>query len=152
MRPPNRLLGGEPEYIYDAGKHKHKVEGVDYFRIETWVEGVASRSLTIPCAYIPSIPSTLVNFRLAKGAIMYGEIANLVTEEAIGTLIVGSPDKYVIHKIPLKLKGQRVYASNLVSCEKIRTGIYHRWLPTMIRLQLFRMRLLGCCGIRVSDI
>jgi Integrase core domain. len=56
-----------------------------------------------------------VNFRLATDAIMYGEVANLVTHEAIGTLIVGSPTKYVVHKIPLKLVGQRVYASNLLS-------------------------------------
>jgi Integrase core domain. len=114
MQPPDRSKG-EPEYIYDAGKHRHKVEGLGHFRIETWVNGKSSNSLTIPCAYIPSIPSTLVNFRLARGAIMYGEIANLVTKDAIGTLIVGSPDDYTIHKIPLKLRGQRVYASNLLS-------------------------------------
>jgi hypothetical protein len=114
MRPPNPALG-EPSFIFDAGKHKHKVEGVGKFRIETWVDGKSNHTLTIPCVYIPSIPSTLVNFRLADRAIMYGEISNLVTNEAIGTLIVGSPDDCIVHKIPLKLKGQRVYASNLLS-------------------------------------
>ena len=51
---------------------------------------------------------------------MYGEVSNLVSHEAIGTLIVGSPDDYVVHKIPLKLRGQCVYASNLLSSEYIK--------------------------------
>ena len=118
MRPPNPALG-EPTIILDAGKHKHRVEGIGHFSIETWVDGRISHSLTIPCAYIPTIPSTLVNFRLAEGAIMYGEVSNLVTGEAIGTLIVGSPEKYAVHKIPLQIRGQRVYASNLLSTDVI---------------------------------
>ena len=104
MREPNPDLG-EPTYIFDAGKHRHKVEGVGNFRIETIVDGKPNHTLTIPCVYIPSIPSTLVNFRLAKGAIMYDEVSNLVTNEAVGTLIVGSPKDHVVHKIPLKLRG-----------------------------------------------
>jgi Integrase core domain. len=114
MRPPNASLG-EPLFVLDAGKHKHKVEGVGNFRVQTWVNGKPLQSLTIPCAYIPTIPSTLVNFRLATGAIMYGEVSNLVTNDAIGTLIVGSPDDYTVHKIPLQLIGQRIYASNLLT-------------------------------------
>jgi hypothetical protein len=94
IRPPDPSLG-EPLFIYDAGKHKHRVEGIGNFQIETWVDGKASQSLTIPCAYVPTIPSTLVNFRLAKDAIMYGEVSNLVTNEAVGTLIVGSPSRFV---------------------------------------------------------
>jgi hypothetical protein len=114
MRQPNPSIG-EPLFLYDAGKHKHTVEGVGEFRIESWVDGNVSHSLTIPCLYIPTIPSTLVNFRLTKGAIMYGEISNLVSQEAIGTLIVGTPDQYEVHKIPLKIRRQRVYASNILS-------------------------------------
>jgi hypothetical protein len=37
----------------------------------------------------------IVNFCLVKNAIMYGEVSNLVTNDAVGTLIVGSPDCYV---------------------------------------------------------
>jgi hypothetical protein len=61
MRKPNPNLG-EPTYILDAGKHRHKVEGVGNFRIETFVNGKANHTLTIPCVYIPTIPSTLVIF------------------------------------------------------------------------------------------
>jgi Integrase core domain. len=114
IRPPDPKRG-EPLFIYDAGKHRHTVEGVGDFRIESWIDGKISRTLTIPCVYIPTIPSTLVNFRLVSNMIMYGEVSNLVTNEAIGTLIVGSPNDYVVHKIPLKLRGNRVYASNLLS-------------------------------------
>mmetsp|Transcript_14774 Transcript_14774/g.27804 ORF Transcript_14774/g.27804 Transcript_14774/m.27804 type:complete len:171 (-) Transcript_14774:6-518(-) len=115
MQEPNPDMG-EPTYIYDAGKHRHKVEGVGNFRIETFVDGIRNHTLTIPCVYIPTIPSTLVNFCLAKGAIMYGEVSNLVTSEAVSTLIVGTPEHNVVHKIPLELRGQRVYASNILSC------------------------------------
>jgi Integrase core domain. len=118
LRPPDAALG-EPLFVLDAGKHRHKVEGIGNFRIRTWVDGKMQQTLTIPCAYIPTIPSTLVNFRLASGAIMYGEVSNLVTNESIGTLIVGTPDEHVVHKIPLKLVGQRVYASNLVTMDTI---------------------------------
>mmetsp|Transcript_11922 Transcript_11922/g.22326 ORF Transcript_11922/g.22326 Transcript_11922/m.22326 type:complete len:102 (-) Transcript_11922:548-853(-) len=57
---------------YNAGKHKHRVKGICNFRIESWVDGKASHALTIPCVYIPTIPSTFVNFCLAQGVIMYG--------------------------------------------------------------------------------
>jgi hypothetical protein len=77
------------------------------------------RSLTIPCVYIPTIPSTLVNFCLVNNAIMYGEVSNLVTNDAVGTLVIGSPECYVVHKIPLQIRGNRVYASNLLSIDEI---------------------------------
>mmetsp|Transcript_3560 Transcript_3560/g.6720 ORF Transcript_3560/g.6720 Transcript_3560/m.6720 type:complete len:615 (-) Transcript_3560:1923-3767(-) len=80
MRAPDPALG-EPLFLYDAGKHKHRIEGIGNFRIESWVDGKASYEIRIPCVYIPTIPSTLVNFRLAVDAIMYGEISNLVTNE-----------------------------------------------------------------------
>jgi hypothetical protein len=119
MRPPPNLLLGEPLFVLDAGKHKHKVEGMGIFCIQTWVNGNIQQTLTIPCAFNTTIPSTLVNFRLATGAIMYGKVSNLVTNEALGTLIIGSPDNYVVHKIPLKLVGQRVYVSNLLSMDAL---------------------------------
>jgi hypothetical protein len=56
---------------------------------------------------------------------MYGEVSNLVTNEAIGTLIVGLPKDYVVHKIPLKLVGQCIYASNLLSIHHINTHMDH---------------------------
>ena len=86
-----------------------------------------SKDLTIPCVYIPTVPSTLVNFCHAKGAILYGKISNLVTHEAISMLIVSPPpDKFMImiHKIPLELHGQRVYASNLLSSDDISDNVH----------------------------
>jgi hypothetical protein len=50
---------------------------------------------------------------------MYGEVSNLVTNDAVGMLIVGTPDSYIVHKIPLKLCGNRVYASNLLSLDEL---------------------------------
>jgi Reverse transcriptase (RNA-dependent DNA polymerase)./Integrase core domain. len=95
------------------------VEGVGDFHIESWIDGKSNRLLTIPCVYILTIPSTLVNFQLVKNAIMHGEVSNLVTNEAVGTLIVGSPDDFIVHKIPLELRGNRVYTSNLLTTDHV---------------------------------
>jgi hypothetical protein len=43
--------------------------------------------------------------------------------DAVGTIVVGTPDKFVIHKIPLKIRGNRVYASNILSLEDCRDQI-----------------------------
>jgi hypothetical protein len=95
---------GDKTHINDAGVHSHQIVGYGNF----WVRCMDSSSrecfIDIPCAYIPSIPSTLLTFRTMPRLLNVTEISNIILGVGAAnlTLLDGNDDTYNL-VVPLQI-------------------------------------------------
>ena len=120
------ITRGESLYISDAGGHRHTIEGMGYLHFIAETVDNQTIALYIPCMHIPSIPSTLIHFRLMKNLISYSESVNVKNNTASATIIIS---RYHIHPdaqhkqlkivVPLILSKSCLYFKSLISKDKI---------------------------------
>jgi hypothetical protein len=114
LRPPNPLLG-EKTHINDAGVHSHKIIGYGHFRVKCLDSNSNQVIVNVPCAYIPSIPSTLLNFRTMPRLLDVHEISNMLLGIGAAHLMLfdddDNPYKLVV---PLIVYKTRLYADDVL--------------------------------------
>jgi hypothetical protein len=129
FRLPNPSKG-DRTYINDAGVHPHKIAGYGYFRVRCLDSHSKPVVIDVPCAYIPSIPSTLLNFRTMKNLLNVTETSNMLLGVGAADLtMLGKNDATFRLTVPLMVYKTRLYADNVL----IRTNgdeSQFRQLPT----------------------
>jgi hypothetical protein len=118
FRLPNPSAG-DKTHINDAGVHAHRIVGYGYFRVRCLDSSSKPHYIEVPCAYIPSIPSTLLNFRTMPRLINVNEISNMLLGVGAAnlTLLDSNDDPYQL-LVPLIVYKTRLYADQaLIRCE-----------------------------------
>jgi hypothetical protein len=111
LRPP-RPDRGELTHIRDAGEHVHPILGYGHFQVRCLTHDSQPITIMVPCAYIPSIPSTLVNFRTMPNLLHVDESSNHVMNIAFAYLLLHDDVHHKPYKVtvPLLVHGARLYA------------------------------------------
>lgn len=96
-------LKGDRTSIGDAGHHTHKIMGYGFFHICSYhIKNNVKQTLRVPCMYIPTIPSTLVNFLDIPHCSVIGKFVNKKTAQAYQYVeVTGTDGRMQLHKIPL---------------------------------------------------
>jgi hypothetical protein len=112
---------GDKTYINDAGEHAHKIVGYGFFRVRCLDSASRPVIIKVPCAYIPSIPSTLLNFRTMPRLMNVTETSNMLLNVGAADLTILDSDDNLYHLfVPLIIYKTRLYADNaLLQCEEI---------------------------------
>jgi hypothetical protein len=117
FRPPD-VSRGDKTTISDAGAHPHKIVGYGYFKVRCFDKYSNPVIINVPCACIPSIPSTLLNFRNMPNLLHLEETSSVVLDVAHAILVVADRhDRPRELRVPLLLRGTRLYATTLVAKE-----------------------------------
>jgi hypothetical protein len=113
FRVPDPSLG-DKTHINDAGVHAHKIVGYGYFRVRCLDSSLKPRIID----YIPSIPSTLLNFRSTPRLINVTETSNMLLEVGTAELTLLDDSEKPYHlMVPLMVYKTRLYADNaLIQC------------------------------------
>jgi hypothetical protein len=110
LRPPD-VSKGEKTHINDAGVHSHRIVGYGHFHVRCLDAGSNIVIIEVPCAYIPSIPSTLLNFRTIPNLLNVDEISNMILEVGAANLImINCNDETFQLVVPLVVYKTRLYA------------------------------------------
>jgi hypothetical protein len=102
-------------HIGDAGEHSQKVLGHGYFyvRAEHHLDSGEEIILRAPCMYIPTIPSTLVNFLDIPRCQVSGMLVDVRNELAYQLVELEDVSKKVVrYKVPLIRVNTRLYTAN----------------------------------------
>jgi hypothetical protein len=105
---------GDLTCVGDAGVHTHKIMGYGFFHIKAYCfEDNKEVILKAPCTYIPSIPSTLMNFLDVPHCMVAGELVDFRSGTAY-RLVELEHDKQVITrlKVPLVRINCRLYTED----------------------------------------
>jgi hypothetical protein len=81
FRPPDESIG-EKTTINDAGVHSHKIIGYGHFKVRCFDQSSNPVIIEVPCACIPSIPSTLLNFRSMPNLLHMEETSSVLLNTA----------------------------------------------------------------------
>jgi hypothetical protein len=110
---------GDKTHINDAGAHAHRILGYGYFRVRCLDSRSRTVFVDVPCAYIPSIPSTLLNFRAMDKLLNVTETSNMLLGVGSADLSLLDDNDGIYHlKVPLMVYKTRLYADNVL----IRSG------------------------------
>jgi hypothetical protein len=107
---------GDRTFINDAGVHPHKIAGYGYFRVRCLDSNSQSVVIDVPCAYIPSIPSTLLNFRTMANLLNVTETSNMLLGLGAAelTMLDTTNDSTYRLTVPLMVYKTRLYADNVL--------------------------------------
>jgi hypothetical protein len=123
---------GDKTQINDAGVHAHQIVGYGHFRVRCLDSSSKPRYINIPCAYIPSIPSTLLNFRTMPRLVNVNEISNMLLGVGVANLTLLDANDEPYHLVvPLMVYRTRLYADNvLLRCDEF-SSIHKPCIPVM---------------------
>jgi hypothetical protein len=106
---------GDKTYINDAGTHAHRIIGYGFFRVRCLDSASNPTVIEIPCAYIPSIPSTLLNFRTMPRLLNVTEVSNILLGVGAADLTIMDSNDTSFHlTVPLMVYKTRLYADNVL--------------------------------------
>jgi hypothetical protein len=115
FRPPDESLG-EKTSINDAGVHSHRIIGYGHFKVRCFDKFSNPVIIKVPCACIPSIPSTLLNFRNMPNLLHLEETSSVLLDAAQAILLVTDRnDNPCELRVPLLLRGTRLYVNTLIA-------------------------------------
>jgi hypothetical protein len=115
FRPPDESIG-EKTTINDAGVHSHKIIGYGHFKVRCFDQSSNPVIIDVPCACIPSIPSTLLNFRSMPNLLHMEETSSVLLNTAQALLLVTDHNDIPCKlRVPLMLRGTRLYANTLIA-------------------------------------
>lgn len=100
LHPPNPSVD-EKTHINDAGVHPHKIVGYGYFHVKCLDSNSNTVIVKVPCAYIPLIPSTLLNFCTVPGLLHVHENSDMVLNVGCAILIIGNENDITKLTVPL---------------------------------------------------
>lgn len=134
FRPPNESLG-EKTIINDAGVHPHRIIGYGHFKVRCFDKDSNPVVVKVPCACIPSIPSTLLNFRNMPNLLHVEETSNVLLNVAQAILhVTDCNDNPCELRVPLLLRGTRLYVNTLIPANSPSTTLQHRTNGHVCRL------------------
>jgi hypothetical protein len=87
FRPPDESQG-EKTTINDAGVHSHKIVGYGYFKVRCFDKHSTPIIIHVPCACIPSIPSTLLSFRNMPNLLHLEETSSVLLGVAQAIIVI----------------------------------------------------------------
>lgn len=104
---------GDRTSIGDAGIHSHRIMGYGFFHVKAYkLDTNEEIILRAPCMYIPSIPSTLMNFLDIPNCMVAGELVDKCNHTAYRLAELEDSSGSVVRcKVPLVCVNTRLYTA-----------------------------------------